>query len=112
MCLELDQAKNSNEGEPWRPGVYVFWQENRVIKVGRSLANARKRAFEHFPADTGGEMRLLKNDPDARLLLFLMDEEATHYDDNRGPDNLHWVIALEDFFEQRLDPLVPSDRRG
>lgn len=107
MCLNLERAHDSSFEKPAYPGVYVFWKNDKVYKIGRSLDNARKRALEHIEANTGGEIRALDGDPDTRLLLFLVDRK-----EDEVTDDLHWVMALEDYFEQVLKPKVPSDRRG
>lgn len=101
--MPLAEAEVSQAPHIWKPGVYVFWQPDRsVIKVGRHLTNSRKRAFEHIPANTGGEMAKLKNDREARLLLFNVKE----------PRDKHWVAALEVFFEEQLLPKIKAGRLG
>lgn len=101
--LPLAEAEHSNELHIWKPGVYIFWHPIRgVIKVGRSLDNSRKRAFEHLRDNTGGKMDILKNDKEARLLLFNM----------KDTNDKHWAAALEVFFEERLSPEIKSERCG
>ena len=91
----------STEDEAARPGVYVFWRAGEVIKVGRSFSNARKRAAEHMRDDTGGRMNALKEDKQARLLLYTVEAAEAH-----------WVAALEVFFEEWLNPSIRSKRKG
>lgn len=84
------------------PGVYVFMNDLNVIKVGRHLQNSRKRALEHIAANTGSKMASLKNDEAVRLVLFNINNLK----------DLHWVFALEVYFEQNLQPVVRSARLG
>jgi hypothetical protein len=83
-------------------GVYVFINGEKVIKVGRHLQNSRKRALEHIVANTGGKMASLKNDESVRLVLFNINDIK----------DLHWVFALEVYFEQNLQPEIRSARLG
>ncbi|MFC1580074.1 hypothetical protein ACFL4N_04110 [Thermodesulfobacteriota bacterium] len=101
--FDLMDQKNYQGDFIWKPGVYVFWSpECSVIKVGRHLTNALKRALEHIRDDTGGEMRSLETDPSARLLLFNVKDTK----------DKHWVAALEIFFELNLKPKIQSGRLG
>ncbi len=84
------------------PGVYLHLNRDGVVKVGRHLANSRKRAFEHIGANTGGTMQALLDDPSARVALFNV----------AGPADLHWVCALEVFLERSLKPAIRSARLG
>ena len=36
----------------YNPGVYVFYLDNKIIKVGRHLKNSRKRAYQHITDNT------------------------------------------------------------
>ncbi|GAI01045.1 unnamed protein product, partial [marine sediment metagenome] len=100
--LTFKEAKFSPDPDVNRGGVYIWFSNNRVYKVGRSLGNSRKRAFEHIRDNTGGKMAAFKNNPGARLILYNIK--------NKG--NFHWVIALEYFFEWRLKPVIQVKRRG
>ena len=82
-----------------RAGVYVWLSGGRVIKIGRSFSNARKRALEHVRDNTGGVMGEMMTD--TQLLLFTVDEE-----------DCHWPAALEVYLERVLDPVVKSKRQG
>jgi hypothetical protein len=108
--LTLDKAEDFRSDASAKPGVYVFWKDRRVWKVGRHLVNSRMRATEHVnvPAEKKYALTQLKNDPDAHLLLFNVKE----HDVKNGKDFRHWVAALEIFFELRLDPLEKSGRLG
>jgi len=101
--LGLGEARDSKDPEITKPGVYVFWSpSSNVIKVGRHLVNSRKRAFEHIRDNTGAEMGKLEEDDNARLFLLNIQ-----YD-----EDLHWVAALEIFFERELRPSIRSKRLG
>lgn len=100
--ITMDNAKTETAIGVVTSGVYVFWKADQVIKVGRSLVNTRKRALEHIRDNTGKTMEKLKEDKDAHLLLFNVPDK----------NDIHWVAALEVFFEERLAPQIPSKRRG
>jgi hypothetical protein len=109
--LACKEAEQSKEEGVTKPGVYVWWNSQYgLIKVGRSLKDSRKRAFEHFPSNTKGapkgesvyQMRDLSGDLTARLLLFNIKRH----------ENSHWVLAAEDFLERELKPYIRSERRG
>jgi hypothetical protein len=100
--IALTEAAESTIEYVANPGVYVFWRPQRVIKVGRHLTNARKRALEHLGANTGGSMAALADDPDVRLVLFSLINQ----------DDKHWAAAVEIFLEGALDPEVRSGRLG
>lgn len=84
------------------PGVYVFWKAGQVVKVGRHLTNARKRALEHIRCNTGGCMAALLEDESAYITLLSL----------KDPSDRHWAAAVEIFLEQKLNPLVRSARLG
>jgi len=65
-----------------------FFKDETVLKVGKSLSNARKRALEHFRDNTGKIMKDIDGNKDLHLLLFTVNKR----------ENEHWVIALEDFY--------------
>ena len=100
--LLLDEARRTTADHIWKPGIYILWKPTKVVKVGRHLTNARKRAFEHLTANTGGSMAALTDNPDARLLLFSLI----------NPDDKHWVVAVEIFLERVLEPEVATRRLG
>ena len=105
IILPVPEAKNSNIENIYNPGVYVFWKNNRVWKVGRHLENSRKRAFEHITDNTSNgdyQMKDLDGDSNAFLLLFNV----------KKLEDKHWVAAIEIFFEIHLHPIIPSARLG
>lgn len=108
--VNLKEARDEDFDEPYRPGVYVIWNDRTVYKVGRHLSDARMRALQHFTDNTskdGIEISSIENDPNTRLLLFLVNKK-----EDETPDDLHWVMALEDYLEQVLYPEIPAGRRG
>lgn len=108
--LTLDIAEDFRSPEASKPGVYVFWKDHRVWKVGRHLVNSRMRAVEHVNVPTSKNYSLtdLKGKSDAHIFLFNVKE----HDPINGRDFRHWVAALEIFFELRLDPKEKSGRLG
>ena len=103
--------RNGKEFEASKfPGVYVFLHDDVCIKVGKSLTNASKRALQHcgvddtHSADDKWHMSELLNDDKTLLLVYALNQrESVH---------LHWVLALEYFLEQKLQPTIPSKRNG
>ncbi len=87
------------------PGVYVFYGDNKIWKVGRHLTNSRMRAIQHIDANTGNKaykIKQLKEIADAEIILF----NVKNMEDN------HWVAAVEIFLERKLNPIIPSKRNG
>jgi hypothetical protein len=99
------QLPEDNPQYIWKPGVYVFYANKRVYRIGRHLENSRLRVMQHIKADTGNEEHrvsdLIRYD-DQEILLFNV----------KTLEDCHWVAALEIFLEDRLNPLIPSKRRG
>jgi len=96
---------NANQKFIYYPGVYVFYGNNRVWKVGRHLTNSRMRAIQHIDANTGNKdnrIKELEKIADAEIILFNVKDTE---------DN-HWVAAVEIFLERKLEPLIPSKRTG
>lgn len=93
-----------------KPGVYVIWKDfkdnnrSNVIKVGRHLENSRFRAFQHLKATYPSyeDMKSLKQDNEARILLFNLKES----------NNKYWAAALEIYLELSLQPIVKANRLG
>ncbi|WNW11241.1 hypothetical protein RRX38_08765 [Pseudomonas sp. DTU_2021_1001937_2_SI_NGA_ILE_001] len=100
--LAVSEAAACAEDYVAHPGVYVFWRPGGVVKVGRHLTNARKRALEHIVANTGGSMAELITQSDARLLLFSLI----------NPADRHWAAAVEIYLESQLNPSVKAARLG
>lgn len=82
-----------------RPGVYVFHRDGQVYLIGRHFVNASRRALEHLKEDTSGQLRSLEDASDSYLLLFTTPKD----------DHLHWLTALEVFFERNLNPLIHTE---
>lgn len=100
--LTLTDVLSPNRIPMARPGVYIFWKDNAVIKVGRHFINSEKRALEHIRYNTAGTMSQLNADGRVYLLFFTVIEQK----------DIHWVAALEIFFELSLDPTIRSKRLG
>lgn len=103
--VSLNKAAEDKSEYVWHPGVYVFWSNNKVIKVGRHLENSRKRALDHVTADMHNEeftIAKLANEEETILLLFNLKDHQDR----------HWAAALEIFFEERLQPAIKSKRIG
>lgn len=89
----------------YNPGVYVFWLEGNVIKVGRHLTNSRKRALEHIKdntANAGVQMASLKENTKVKVLLFNL----------KNIEDYHWSASAEMFLERNLNPIIKSKRQG
>ena len=108
--------------ELWKPGCYVWWTPRHgVVKVGRSLENARKRALDHVDAQLQcadfNMADLAKPEIGARLLLFnIWPSDARCGSETENNDKAlaarHWAAAVEIFLEDRLKPLIRSKREG
>ena len=96
------EIRKKQDQRIWRSGVYVFWKEGEVLRVGMGLNNVYPRALSHLKANTGGIMGELDGDPTLHLLLFTVAKR----------EDEHWIFALEDFLEWKLEPKIPSERRG
>lgn len=99
LLLNGTEAWKSQDLRVARPGVYVWLRAGNVIKVGRHLINARKRALEHVRDRV--EMHDLKDAHEAQLMLFTV-----------LPDDRHWAAAVEIYLEDALDPAIKSKRQG
>lgn len=101
----IKELENSQEDFIYHPGVYIYWKENRVLKVGRHLTNSRKRALEHISDNTKiDELKMsdLKECSKTKVLLFNVKEVKDY----------HWVAAVEIFLEKHLNPKIKSKRQG
>jgi hypothetical protein len=95
----------ANQNFIYYPGVYVFYGDNKVWKVGRHLTNSRMRAMQHIDANTGNKdnrIKELEKIADAEIILF----NVKNIEDN------HWVAAVEIFLERKLKPIIRSKRTG
>ena len=96
---------SSEKKHIYHPGVYVFYFEDKVIKVGRHLTNSRKRALEHIRDNTRNkyfEMKSLKENKKAKVLFFNL----------KDPNDYHWSASVEMFLEKKLEPVIKSKRQG
>ena len=104
------EPANVNHKEPERqgwatPGVYVYIQGNEVVKVGKSQRNSFKRSLEHIKDNTKNDrisMAHFADDPTVRVMLFNISNDIW----------MHWVLALEYYFEVNLNPIIASARKG
>lgn len=99
--LTVQEARESDLPSVYSPGVYIWFDHEKVIKVGRHFENVRKRALEHLQDNTGGTMAELESNPEVRLCLITTSQ-----------DNIHWVAAAEVFLERELEPTIKSQRTG
>lgn len=90
-------------------GVYVFVNDDwGCIKVGKSQSNALKRALQHCGSDNTSskdktiQMAELRHCDKTHLLVFALQKS----------DSMHWVLALEHFLENKLQPKIHSVRNG
>lgn len=101
----LNTLASSNKDCIYHPGVYVFYLDGKVIKVGRHLINSRKRALEHIRDNTKNaifEMKSFKGDEKVKILLFNLKD----LNDN------HWSASAEMYLEKKLNPAIRAKRKG
>jgi hypothetical protein len=99
-----DLAKSTKD-YVFHPGVYIFLNNDDVIKVGRHLTNSRKRALEHIQVNTKNEyfeMKTLADLPNSIAILLNV----------KCKKDCHWVAAAEIFLEEELKPMIKSKRKG
>jgi len=95
-------TKQINDNEISMPGVYVFWNNGEVLRVGRSLTNTRKRAMDYYDKSVQFRNELLKDNKNLRLMLLNVKTKKL----------LHWAAALEIYFEDNLNPKIKAKHRG
>lgn len=101
----LSNLGNSKKEHIYYSGVYVFYLEGEVIKVGRYLTNSRKRALQHIRDNTKNEsfeMKTLAENRNAKVLLFNL----------KNTDDYHWAASVEIYLEKKLNPVIRSKRQG
>ena len=106
ISMSINEAFESKNELVAHPGVYVFWHEGKIIKVGRHLINSRKRALEHIRDNTKNEvfqMNALKTCSEECGLTLINCIDKKDY---------HWAAAIEVFLENVLDPVIRSKRTG
>ena len=83
--LSVEEARNSNNNDEARPGVYVYWHpEYGVLMTGKSQKNSRRRALEHIRDNTSHEniqMALLGKDAETIVLLFNIKDDSNLHSD-------------------------------
>jgi len=91
----------------WHPGTYLFWRQQEVIRVGRALDNARKRALVYrndLPKIKEVHDYIYEDLENTELILFSLKNE----------NEKHWGAALEIFFDlhEEIKPVKRSKRLG
>lgn len=89
----------------WHPGVYVFYGNGKVYRVGRHLTNSRLRVLQHIKYNSQNkEYKIsdLNKFEDAEIILFNVKDQK----------DKHWVAAVEIFLEILLQPLIKAGRLG
>lgn len=103
ITLPVSDAKDSSVDYIWHPGVYIFWRNEEVIKVGRSFTNSRKRSLEHLRDGTKiGDTNMSDLSQEMNLTLI----------NCINSDHYHWTAALEIYMEKVLEPTIPTKRQG
>lgn len=100
---KINNLKASQKEFIYNPGVYIFIDNNLVIKVGRHFTNSRKRALEHIKANTMNELFEMKNlihSHNSKVLLINLKDKQ----------EFHWIAAIEIYLEQKLKPLIKTKR--
>lgn len=106
ISLTIKEAYETKEFSVASPGVYIFWNNNSIIKVGRHLVNSRKRALQHISDNTKNEifeMANLANNVENCGLVLINCKEIK---------DKHWVAAIEIYLEENLEPIIKSQRTG
>jgi recombinational DNA repair ATPase RecF len=72
FALDAGDWRNHKLLDAARPRVYVWYDgcQERVVKVGCSLVNARARALEHLRDNTGDTMSEFAHRSDVTMILF------------------------------------------
>lgn len=105
ISISVGEARNSTERLLTNPGVYIYWKELDIVKVGRSFTNSRKRSLEHIRDNTRNEiieMQSLESEEKCGIIYInCLDKE-----------DYHWIAAIEIYLEKRLNPIIKSRRTG
>ena len=105
-CLSVEAAWDNSDLDINKPGVYVFWDGRKVIKVGKHQINSKFRACQHLNPNNpknSADMDMSKlNRAATELILF-------NVKDNK---DIHWLLGLEYFLEKKLEPRNRSLRNG
>lgn len=103
ITLPVKEARSTNNALVIRPGIYIFWTENNIWKVGKHLINVRKRSLEHIRDNTKSgayEMNRLEENPEAKITYLTLNADEDKY----------WIPSLEMLMEIKLSPLIRSKR--
>jgi len=104
--LSINEAYESKDQIIVGPGVYVFWFEDKIIKVGRHLTNSRKRALEHIRDNTRNDAFQMNSFKDCNTQCGLILINCN------DPEDYHWIAAIEIRMEDVLNPVIKSGRKG
>ncbi|HRG37295.1 MAG TPA: hypothetical protein PK289_02085 [Bacteroidia bacterium] len=102
--IPVKEARHTNNPLVIRPGIYIFWTENTIWKVGKHLINVRKRSLQHIGDNTKSgiyEMNSLEENPQAFITYLTINSNEDEY----------WIPSLEMLCEMKLSPLIRSKRR-
>jgi len=86
----LNSTKSIPEIE--KPGVYVYHENEKVWKIGKSNSNVKKRSLEHIRDNTDGKMASLKDDKNMFINFIVL----------KNVKKIHWVYAIEVFLESHF----------
>jgi len=106
--LLVSEIRNISTPDANLPGVYVHYSPSLgFVKVGKSQNNSRTRSIDHLHDNTKTRdkkygMAQLNNETGAKIFLFNV----------RSREDIHWLLGLEYYMEEKLKPLIASDRRG
>jgi len=106
ISLTIKEANETKELNVAFPGVYIFWNNNRIIKVGRHLINSRKRALQHIRDNTRNENFEMAN------LANYVDDCGLILINCKDIKDKHWAAAIEIYMEEKLVPIIKSQRIG
>jgi len=104
--ISLIEARESQELEVAMPGVYIFWKDDEIMKVGRHFENSRKRALEHIRDNTHNELFEMASLEDCNENCGIILINC------KNKNDFHWVAAIEIYMEIVLKPKIKSQRTG
>lgn len=106
ISLSIKEANESKDEIVAQPGVYIFWFEEKIIKVGRHLTNSRKRALQHIRDNTRNDAFQMNSLDGCNTKCGLILINCIN------PKDKHWVAAIEIYLEDVLRPVIKSGRTG
>jgi len=103
--IETLKLPNDSYNIVWHPGVYVFLGNNQIYRVGVSVKNSRARVLQHIYEGTRGnghEVCDINNFADRAILLINV----------KNLEDRHWLLSIEMYLEEKLEPLIRAKRNG